>query len=383
MNYKGLLWILVPALWLWACSKEKTLTNDPGDRPAVSGVEVSPIHREAVPDYFEAVGTVRSRQISVLSSKLVGRIVTVAAQEGDRVKRGQILLAIDDRDLRAELQAAQAGAEEAGASMVAMQAALASAQEQKDLAAITYKRYEKLVADEFIAAQDFDEVKAKYKVALSEVRHSEELLHAGEAKRKQMDARVDYARTLLGYTVIASPYDGIVTAKNTEVGSQAAPGVPLMTVEQGGLYRLEVQVGESSLAHVKRGMAVPVAIDSLDGPLIGKVGEIVPAADPQSRTFTIKIDLPAHPLLRSGIYGKAAFSRGETQILLAPIQAVIERGQLTGVFVADKDGLIQFRLIKAGKRHDGQVEILSGLSAGERVVVKGVDRIVDGSRIEP
>jgi RND family efflux transporter MFP subunit len=161
----------------------------------------------------------------------------------------------------------------------------------------------------------------------------------------------------------------------------ASPGTPLVTVEDAGAYRLEAQVGESSLAYAKLGAAVPVRVDALDTTLSGKVAEIVPAADPQSRTFTIKIELPAEPLLRSGVYGKASLSRGERQVLLVPIGAVLERGQLTGVFVVGQDGRAEFRLVKTGKRYGENFEILSGLSAGERVVVKGAERIAEGSRV--
>ncbi|MGE5215804.1 MAG: efflux RND transporter periplasmic adaptor subunit, partial [Chloroflexota bacterium] len=227
----------------------------------------------------------------------------------------------------------------------------------------------------------FDEVSAKNRVAEAELARAEENLRAARAKQNQAQAKVAYAQTLFDYTRIAAPFDGIVTAKNAEVGMLASPGAALITVEQSGLYRLEAQVGESSLAHVKLGMAVPVAVDAVDAAMTGKVGEIVPAADPQSRTFTVKIDLPTHPLLRSGLYGKASFSRGEQQVLLLPIPAVFERGQLTGVFVVGADGRAEFRLVKTGKRYGDSFEILSGLSAGERVVVKGAERIGEGSRV--
>ncbi len=370
-------------IFLWTCSREEKVSKETAEQPIVRDVQVAWVRPETVEDSFEAVGTVKAGMSTVLSSKTVGTIVSVMAQEGDRVRKGQRLIEIDDRDLRAELQGAQAALEEAHSAIGAAESAVASARGQKELAAATFKRYEPLVAKGSVTPQEFDEVTAKYKVANAELERAEKNLRAFEARKKQAEAKLAYAQTRLSYTKIVSPFDGIVTAKSGEVGVLASPGTPLMTVEQAGRYRLEVQVGESSLAHVKLGMVVPVAIDSLDAALTGKVGEIVPAADPQSHTFTIKIDLPARPLLRSGVYGKASFSRGQTQTLLAPIQGVIERGQLTGVFVADKDGWIQFRLIKVGKRHDGRVEILSGLNAGERVVVKGAERIAEGSRIEP
>jgi membrane fusion protein, multidrug efflux system len=370
-------------IFVSTCSKEKQVSKETAEPPAVKNAQVVRVRPESVEDSFEAVGTVKARLSTVLSSKTIGTIVAVLAHESDRVRKGQILIEIDDRDLRAELQAAQAALEEIHSDIGAAQSAVASARGQKELAAATFNRYEPLVAKGSVTPHEFDEVTAKFKVASAELERAEKNLRALEARREQAEAKRSYARTLLSYSKIASPIDGIVTAKSAEVGGLASPGTPLITIEQSGLYRLEAQVGESLLAHVKLNSAVRVIIDAIETPLTGKVGEIVPAADPQSRTFTIKIDLPAHPLLRSGIYGKAAFSRGETQVLLAPIPAVIERGQLTGVFVVGQDGRVGFRLVKTGKRFDDKVEILSGLSAGERVVSKGAERLSDGSRIEP
>ena len=370
-------------MFLWTCSREKTVSKETTEAPVVRDVQVAWVRPETVEDSFQAVGTVKARMSTALSSKTVGTIVAVLAQESDRVRKGQILIEIDDRDLRAELQGAQAALEEIHSDIGAAESAVASARGQKDLATATFNRYEPLVAKGSVTPHEFDEVTAKFKVAHAELDRAEKNLRALEARREQAEAKRSYARTLLSYSKIASPIDGIVTAKSAEVGGLASPGISLITIEQSGLYRLEAQVGESLLAHVKLNTAVRVVIDAIETPLTGKVGEIVPAADPQSRTFTIKIDLPAHPLLRSGIYGKAAFSRGETQVLLAPIPAVIERGQLTGVFVVGQDGGVDFRLVKTGKRFGDKVQILSGLNAGERVVSKGAERISDGSRIEP
>jgi len=368
-------------MFLWTCSREKTVSKETAEAPVVRDVQVAWVRPETVEHSFQAVGTVKARMSTALSSKTVGTIVAVMAQEGDRVRKGQILIEIDDRDLRAELQGAQAALEETYSAIGAAESAVVSARGQKELATATLKRYEPLVATGSVTPQEFDEVAAKSKVANAELERAEKNLRSFEARKKQAEAKLSYAQTLLSYSKILSPFDGIVTAKSGEVGVLASPGTPLMTVEQSGLYRLEVQVGESSLARVKLRMAVPVAIDAIDTALTGKVGEIVPAADPQSRTFTIKIELPAHPLLRSGVYGKANFSRGVKQALLVPTEAVIERGQLTGVFVADEQGWIKFRLVKTGKLYGGNIEILSGLSAGDRVVVKGAERIAEGSRV--
>jgi len=140
-------------------------------------------------------------------------------------------------------------------------------------------------------------------------------------------------------------------------------------------------VGESRLAGLKLAMRTLVEIDAMKKELSGKIGEIVPAADPQSRTFTIKIDIPADPSLHTGLYGKARFVTGEKEILMVPATALVEKGQLMGVYAVDDRGLARMRFVTKGKRYADNAEILSGLTDGERIVVGGLEKISDGSRV--
>jgi len=371
------LWLVL----LWACSRGEKTSGDASERPLVSGVEVAVVRPETVADSLEAVGTVTPEKSTVLSSKAVGTIVAVMARAGDPVKKGQPLIEIDARDYRAELQSAQAALEEANSAVGAAEAAVISARGQKDLAAATFKRYEPLVAKGSVTPHEFDEVNAKHNIAAAELAGAEDNLRAARARKKSAEAKVAYAQTLLSYTRIESPFDGVVAAKSAEVGALAAPGAPLMVVEQGGPYRLEAQVGETWLAYVKRAMAVAVVIDAIDAKLTGKVEEILPAGDPQSRTFTIRIALPSHTMLHSGLYGKALFPRGTREAVLVPAAAIIERGQLTGLYTVDDSGLVHLRLITPGKRHDGKLEVLSGLSPGDRIVINGTKEVAEGSRV--
>jgi multidrug efflux pump subunit AcrA (membrane-fusion protein) len=372
---------IVFVLFLLGCSREGEPSREQVEAQLVKDVEIKVAQPESVEVFFEAVGTVRSRKTATLSSKVVGTVIAVLVKEGDRVKRGQALIEVDSRDLRAELQGARASLEEAEWAIKAAESAISAAKGQRDLAAATFKRYETLVARGSVTPQEYDEVSAKYKVANAELERAEENLGALKAKREQARARVSYIQTLLAYTTIASPFDGVVTAKIGEVGMIASPGTPLLTVEETSRYRLEAEVGESWLAHARVGSMVSVIIDALKVALSGKIAEIVPAADPQSRTFTVKIDLPPHPLLRSGLYGKASFPVGKKEVLLVPPEAILQRGQLLGLSVVDKDGAVRLRLVKTGKRYNQKVEILSGLSPGERVIVRGMERVAEGSRV--
>jgi RND family efflux transporter MFP subunit len=244
-----------------------------------------------------------------------------------------------------------------------------------------------------VSQQEFDEVRAKHRVAEAEADRAEKMLQTMEAKKRQALARIDQAkadissaRIYAGYTKITSPIDGIVTSRQTDIGQMAAPGAPLLTVEDSTRYRLEATVEESRIAGVKLNQQVTAVIDALgDQAIEGRVAEIVPASDPSSRSFTVKIDLPADGQklhLRSGLFGRARFPSGQKQALTIPRRAIVERGQLIGVFVVDDAGIARMRLVKTGKSFDDRVEILSGLGEGERIVTGGAQSLTDGSRVQ-
>jgi len=366
---------------LAACSKERKESSEMAEPPLVKDAEVRIVRPATVEDSFEAVGTVKAKTIALLSSQASGTIVSVQVREGDSVRRGQVLVEVDDRDARAELQGAQAGVEEVNRAIGAAESAVNAAQRQRELAAATFKRYEPLIAQGSITPQEFDEVQAKYRIAEAELGRAEETLRAQRARKKQAEAKVVSAQTRLGFTKLTAPFDGVVTAKAAEVGALASPGTPLVTLEQPGPYRLEVQVGESRLPGLKLGMKSAVEIDAFKKEVTGKIGEIVPAADPQSRTFTIKIDIPSSPSLYTGLYGKARFLTKPKELVVVPTAALIETGQLMGVYVVDDRGTVRLRFVTTGKRYGDKIEILSGLTTGERIVVSGLQRISDGSRV--
>jgi RND family efflux transporter MFP subunit len=206
------------------------------------------------------------------------------------------------------------------------------------------------------------------------------MARAGQAQAK---AGVQQAHTTLGYTRILAPFDGLVTEKKADVGALVSPGMPIFTVEDLHRYRLEATVNETDLRYVRMGEQVPVIIDAVgDRELKGRVVEIVPAADAASRSFLVKIEVPSDPVLRSGLFGRAEFSRGERSSLLIPRTAVVERGQLQGIYVLDQNKIASLRYITLGKPSGAQVEVLAGLQAGETVIADPGDREFSGKKIE-
>jgi RND family efflux transporter MFP subunit len=193
----------------------------------------------------------------------------------------------------------------------------------------------------------------------------------------------------MGYSRILSPINGIVTSKQAEVGLLAAPGVPLLTVEDNSSYRLEVSVEDSMLKSIRLDTPVRVSIDAL-GPqeFSSRVTEIVPVSDPGSRSSTVKIDLfggkggvIGQPVLRSGLFGKARFTIGKKQVLTIPQRAISQSGQLVSVLTVDSSNILRLRLIKTGKQYGDQFEVLSGLNDGDRIVVEGIEKVKEGDRV--
>lgn len=336
----------------------------------VSGVAVIVAQGATIPDSLEAVGTVRAAQTAQIASQATGNIVEMRAQEGDRVQSGQILAVIDDSQPRA-------AAEQAAAAVTAAQKEVSAAETELGLAQSTLKRYQQLYDKKSISPQEFDEIKTRSQAAESR----RDLARASEA---QAAAALTQARTSLSNTQVPAPFAGVVTEKKADAGTFASPGMPLFTLEDTRSYRLEAMVDEGDIRLVRVGGAVPVLLDSLQSAEFrGKVSQIVPAADPASRSFLVKIELPADARLRSGLFGRALFPRGARSALLIPRTTIVERGQLRGVFVIDANQIAQLRYVTLGKAFGEQVEVLSGLQQGEKLVAAPGDRDLGGKQIAP
>ncbi|HTR38571.1 MAG TPA: efflux RND transporter periplasmic adaptor subunit [Bryobacteraceae bacterium] len=333
------------------------------------------------PSISEAVGTVRARTSTVISSKVMGYVREVKVRVGDTVKSGELLVTVDSRDLDATWKQAQAARQEAVDAGQEVTNAVASAQANLDFAKATFRRMDDLYQKKSISDQEYDEATSKLKVAQAAYDMSVSRRAQLGAKLRQADEAVNAAAVMRGYSEIRAPFAGIVTEKPVDPGVLATPGAPLMTLEQSGALRLEVPVDESFLADTRVGQPVTVRFDSLNRTIEARVSEIVPSVDPASRAFLVKIDLPGIPNLRSGVYGKAQFSRGTRRVIAVPAAAVTEQGQVQSVMV-DDGGIARTRLVTTGQKQGDRVEILSGLNVGELVISPRPLTLGDGARLE-
>ncbi len=344
-------------------------------------VTVTPLAMTEWPDGFEAVGTVRARTATTLSSRVMGTVLEVRVQAGDRVAAGQTLVTVDSRDLETGQRQAQAGLDEAKSAIPEAESAIASAQAQLELAQSTLRRMKELFDKRSLSAQEFDEFTSRVKVHEAALAMARARRAQINDKIRQAEQAVQQASIARGYAEVKAPFAGLVIARRAEPGALAAPGAPLLELEQAGTYRLEASVEESRLAAVKQGASIGVTIDAIDTPLTGRVAEIAPSVDPGSRAFLAKIDLPAHPALRGGLFGRARFATGQRQVLAVPRAAVVAQGQLQTVMV-EEGGFARARLVSLGAAREESVEVLSGLRAGDRLIVQRPTGLADGAPVE-
>jgi RND family efflux transporter MFP subunit len=372
---------LLGSMALWSgCGGSETHTKAATNGPAVS-VTFATVSSQQWPDEYEATGTVRARTAAVMSSKVMAYVRQVGVQVGDRVKEGQELIALDAQDLDANVRQAEAAEAEVRSAMPEADNGVAGAKANLDLAQTTFKRMEELASKKSVSNQEFDEASARLKSAQAAYDMARSRRSQIDSKLAQVEQEIRTARIMRDYTRIAAPFAGIVTARSVEPGNLAAPGAPLLTIEREGAYRLEASVDESKLPFVKTGQTVEVGLEALDRRLTARVSEIVPAVDAASRAYTVKIDLPAMPNLRSGMFGRAWFPMASHKVVVIPAAAVVDRGQLQSVFVIE-DGIARNRLITTGKRTTAGFEVLSGLNEGEKVVSPISSAVADGSPVE-
>lgn len=372
--------ILFAALLAAACGRQEPARPKAAELPPLK-VQTAEVARKDWPTVYEPTGTVRARVTSMLSARIMSYVQEVRVQAGDQVRPGQVLVVLDARDLEAGKRQAEAAFHEARSGVPEADNAVAAAKAQLELAQVTFQRMEDLFQKKSISNQEFDEASARVRVA----RASHDM---AVARRAQLDARIQQAEAAVrtasvtrDFAELRAPFAGVVTERRAEPGSVAAPGAPLLAIEQAGAYHLEAAIDESRIAFVRVGTPVTVILDALDRPLETKVSEIVPALDPAARTFTAKIRLAPMPHLRSGLFGRARFALDTRSVLAVPAAAIRRRGQMESVWVVES-GRARHRLITAGVRHGEWVEVLSGLGEGERVIAPAPAEFADGRTVE-
>ncbi|MFZ0304390.1 MAG: efflux RND transporter periplasmic adaptor subunit [Terracidiphilus sp.] len=345
------------------------------DAPATAGapetvqaqvVEAQKAETSAV---VRTTGTLHAHESATLSAQVMEQVQQVLVREGDVVRAGQTLVILDDSATRASVDQAQAGVKSAEQQQ-------AAAQSNADLAKSTLARFKQLEAQKSVSPQEMDEVTRRAEAANAQV---DALKAQVEAARAQLAG----ARTMLGYTHVIAPFAGVVSGRMVDLGAMAAPGVPLLRVDGTGALELQTMIPESIIAGVHKGMKIGITVgNSYSQRFEGTVVEIDPAADSASHSFSVKIAVPSSPLLRLGMFANAEIPNGTKQSILAPRSAIVMRGSLACVYSLDAGSIAQLRYLTLGNAMGDKVEVLSGLSGGERLLDNPSDRDLAGKRVE-
>lgn len=380
---KMVLTIVLIAAAVWACGEKIApgeTAGKPGQRVAAA-VATAELTQEPV--LYEAVATISARNAATIAAQSMGTVLAVHVREGDTVKKNALLLTLDARRVEAQSDQAQAGLREAGRGEASAVSARDAARAAARLAETTYRRYQQLRKENSVSSQEFDEVEARFLQAQAAVAQSEAMLEGARSRVAQAQAALREVTVARTHSEVRSPYDGVVTAKMIDAGDLAAPGTPLFTVEQEGVYCADLVLPENYIQSVQLGLEVAVEIPALQNLRCNAtVGRIVPSADAHSRSFEVKAALPSNPSLKSGMFARVFIPLGEAGMLMVPLAAVVVEGQLDAVYVVDEDEIARLQLVRLGKTYGDRVEVLSGLTPGKRYVAEVPAQLAAGVVVE-
>ncbi len=303
---------------------------------------------------YKAVGTVVSDQRIDVSSRATGYIKNILALEGDKVFKGQVLIALDEADVEGAILQAKASVNTAELSVYD--------------ADIDVERYQKLFKNGSV---------------------SENLMRKTQLFRDRSNDALNTAKTALHiaisqrqYIQISSEIDGIVVDRHLRKGDLATLGKPILTIESSQGLFFDTYVAESQISNIEQGLNVAVFIDALDKEMNGIVARVVPAGDATTRRYKVKISLPNDDGLLSGMFGRVNFILGEKPAVVIPSSALVERGGLLGVFVVNAQKKAYFRWLNLGTETLKGVEVRSGLSINEKIIVQGNSQIREGDAVK-
>ncbi|HTO47791.1 MAG TPA: efflux RND transporter periplasmic adaptor subunit [Burkholderiales bacterium] len=316
---------------------------------AIAQPATAPVEFRDVAEVYAADGVVEAVRQSIVAAQIAGRIVELRTDVGDRVAKGQVLARIDER--------------EAAQVVASSEAQIARATADLANATANLERTRKLVKQKFVSEAALDRAQSEHDAA-----------SAALAAAKAGTGAATAARS---YTVITAPFAGVISERPVQLGEMAQPGRPLFTMFDPSDLRVLASVPEDVIARVRTGAKGAAAeLPALATTVPAKSVTVLPAADARTHTKLVRLDLPDGDATKGaypGMFARALFATGAAKRLLIPERAVAYRSEVAGAYVVTPAGEIRFRQLRLGeKTADGAIEVLAGLSAGERVALDPV-----------
>ena len=359
--YAAAVWVL-----LTGCDKIEPGVFNAADKAPFTPTHTASAEVRETDQWYEAVGTVRPTTETRIEARVTGQVLNVKVGPGDPVAKGSLLVTLDNRQMASRLDQAKQALKTAEAGREQAKHALDAARAGFKQAQANYNRVKTYFDSQAATAQDLEAAESNFRQAEAGVKRAQETLSAAESGILQARAVVNESAISIAYTRILAPEDGVVLKRFVEPGDLALPGKPLLALRTSGSLRLEAYVREGLITRVAPGTALEVDIETLDRLGAATVEEIVPYADPNSRTFLVKAAMPPVEGLYPGMFGKLRVPVGRQRIVTVPWTAVRRVGQLELVRVRIGDDW-QTRHVKTGLRLGDAVEVLSGLNGTETV----------------
>lgn len=334
----GVTWLLM--LFAGVFHPKVETATDPRHRELPPGAQVFTVQVVTQPRFESAIGAIRPVHEASVASKILARVLEVNVIAGKTVQAGDVLVRLSDEEQQSRVRQAEADRELRNA--------------EYKLAKADLDRASQLVRSQAISQAEYDAARTK--------------LQTTDSSLNRASRAVEEAKVYLDYTTVVAPFPGTVVDKAVQPGDTVSPGQTLLTLYDPHQMQLVANVRESLAMKLRVGQQLPAELETLGLKCFATVSEIVPKADTSSRSFEVKVTGPCPDGVYSGMFGRLLLPLEDEQLLLVPKLAVGRVGQLTFVQVAS-DGRISRRSVQLGREFNDQVEILSGLQAGEQIVL--------------
>ncbi|GKT12643.1 MAG: membrane fusion protein, multidrug efflux system [Thiomicrorhabdus sp.] len=342
---------LTVALGLTGCEESSELQA--AELTQTIKAKVQTVRLGEIPLMAVVPGSVVPEQKASITSRLIGYIKGFEVKVGQKVKRGDLLFSIDSADIKSQITQANAGYQQAVAGL-------------KD-AQLDYDRFTKLFKEDSVSKQQYDKVRLQYSVAQQNVAAAE--------------SGLNQAKEQLNYANVKAPFDGVIVEKMAVAGDLAAPGKPVVIIENATSLSVQTEVAGDLFAALRLGNNAEILLEGQPKAFIGVVYTMVGAANPKTRTHTVKISLPKNLNINSGTFARVSFKRGIRHTMMIAKSAIVNRAGIEGVFVV-KEGKSYFYMVRTGLTIGDQIEVHAGVALGEQVVVDNNQSMLNGDQVE-
>mgnify|MGYP005995907577 CR=1 FL=1 len=340
---------------LASCGKEeKKVIAD--NSPAIN-VKVQKVEANTNSPFLSVSGKIQAANSADLSTRMMGYVNKVHVNVGDKVKKGQLLVSINNTDLQAKKGQVNAGITEAKTAF--------------NNASKNYNRFKNLYESKSISQKEMDDMTANYEMAKAR-------LESANQMKNEINAQFAYSN-------ITAPFSGIVTSKNVENGNMANPGTPLISIETPGNFEVMTMVPETEISQIKNGTTVDVLVKSINKNIKGKVVEVSSSAKNTGGQYLVKINLDKTDAnILSGMFTTVQFPverKTTSEMVLISTEALVKNGQLSGVYTVSESNKALLRWLRLGRTYGNEVEVLSGLSSNETYIISADGKLFNGVKI--